>query len=51
MPKRLRPPKRTRNCIVCGKRFTPKRKDAMYCGGACKVKAYRWRKEERGSDA
>lgn len=50
MVRRLRPPKRNRSCIVCGRRFTPKRKDAMYCSAACKVKAFRWRKE-RGDDA
>jgi hypothetical protein len=50
MPKRLKPPKRTRSCIVCGKRFTPKRKDALYCGNACKQKAFRWRREEQEVD-
>lgn len=47
--KRIRPPKRNRQCAVCGKRFTPKRKDAMYCGPSCKQKAWRWSKE-RGAE-
>lgn len=31
-------------CVVCKKRFTAKKKDAMYCSDACKQKAYRERK-------
>ena len=47
---RLRPPKRNRACIVCGKRFTPIRRTARYCSLKCKQRAYRWRKErEEGS--
>lgn len=46
-PKKLRPPRRNRGCLVCGKRFTPKRKDARYCSPACKQKAWRWAKERR----
>ena len=48
MAKRLRPPKRVRSCIVCGRRFTPKRKDAKYCSNTCRQKAFYWRQEERG---
>ena len=44
--KRLRPPRRNRACIVCGRRFTPKRKTGLYCGSSCRQKAYRWRKEK-----
>jgi hypothetical protein len=31
----------------CGKTFTPKRSDALFCSAACKQKAYRRR---RGAD-
>lgn len=32
-----------RPCVECGETFQPKRKDAMYCGAACKQRAYRKR--------
>ena len=32
-----------RPCGRCGESFTPKRKDAVYCGGACRVAAHRAR--------
>ena len=28
-------------CKGCGKAFTPKRSDAVYCSNACRQKAYR----------
>ncbi len=28
-------------CKTCGKAFTPKRSDAVYCSNACRQKAYR----------
>lgn len=28
-------------CKTCGKTFTPKRSDAVYCSNACRQKAYR----------
>lgn len=31
-------------CSICGKQFTAKKRDAMYCSDACKQKAYRQRK-------
>ena len=30
-----------RICKVCGKVFTPKRSDGIYCSNACRQKAYR----------
>ena len=30
-------------CVVCGEKFTAKRKDALYCSNACKQAAYRKR--------
>ena len=30
-----------RVCKVCGKVFTPKRSDGVYCSNACRQKAYR----------
>ena len=32
-----------RVCIVCGKKFTPTRSDALYCSNACRQSAYRQR--------
>jgi hypothetical protein len=32
-----------RNCVHCGRAFTPRRRDARYCGGACRASAYRAR--------
>jgi predicted nucleic acid-binding Zn ribbon protein len=43
--KKVRRPRRNRNCLTCGQKFTPIRKDARYCSQKCKVKAWRWRKE------
>ena len=31
-------------CSECGEAFTPERSDALYCGAACKQRAYRKRK-------
>jgi len=39
MPKPKRP-----GCIVCGKKFTPTRSDAVTCSSACRQRAYRLRK-------
>jgi hypothetical protein len=33
----------TKDCSVCGEAFIPTRKDAVYCGAACRQKAYRLR--------
>lgn len=30
-----------KTCTVCGRKYTAKRIDSMYCGTACKQKAYR----------
>jgi uncharacterized OB-fold protein len=30
-----------RPCKGCGKTFTPKRSDAVYCSNACRQRAYR----------
>jgi hypothetical protein len=30
-----------RACAICGKQFTPKRSDALYCSARCKHKSYR----------
>jgi hypothetical protein len=30
-------------CNACGMQFTPKRKDALYCSGKCKQRAFRQR--------
>lgn len=30
-------------CVVCGRPFTPKRIDGVYCSNACRQKAYRQR--------
>jgi hypothetical protein len=42
-----------RECEVCGTRFTPTRKDGIYCTNACRQRAYRDRlttvpRKERG---
>jgi hypothetical protein len=31
-------------CAVCGRDFEPKRADARYCSGACRMAAYRARR-------
>jgi hypothetical protein len=35
---------RRRPCLICRKRFTPSRADAVTCSGRCRQKAYRLRK-------
>ncbi len=35
------------DCLVCGRRITGRRADALYCGGACQQKAHRARTAER----
>jgi len=32
-----------KTCVICGQRYTAKRKDAQYCSQACKQAAYRKR--------
>ena len=32
-----------RGCARCGRSFTPKRVDALFCGGGCRVAAHRER--------
>jgi hypothetical protein len=45
--KEKRAEERKKVCKVCGKEFTASRRDAKTCpGGACKQKAYRWRRKE-----
>ena len=39
--RRLTEPLRTQVCKMCGKVFTPKRSDALYCSNACRQRAYR----------
>ena len=34
-----------KQCVVCGEKFTAKRKDAQYCSAACKQAAYRKRND------
>lgn len=36
-------PKEPVKCVVCPERFIPSRKDQVYCSGACKKTAYRYR--------
>ena len=36
-------PREPRKCVVCPTRFTPFRSDQVYCSGACKKTAYRYR--------
>jgi len=33
--------RKNRICKGCGKTFTPKRSDAVYCSNACRQRAYR----------
>jgi len=39
--KARRKAQRQKVCLVCGKPFEAKRKDAVYCGGGCKQSKYR----------
>ena len=41
LSKRAREARKDRVCKVCGKVFTPKRSDGVYCSNACRQKAYR----------
>ena len=36
-----------RACRRCGESFTPRRRDADFCGGACRVAAHRERRRVR----
>jgi len=38
---------RSLTCVVCGKAFEAKRRDAKYCSRRCQVRAYRRMKKER----
>jgi hypothetical protein len=38
-----------RVCARCGESFTPKRADALFCGGGCRVAAHRERRRVTGS--
>jgi len=37
-------PEGTRECAACGRAFKPYRKEAAFCSGRCRQKAYRERK-------
>lgn len=37
-------------CRCCGKTFTPKRKDAVYCSNACRQKSYRQSVTDKSCD-
>ena len=39
--RRLAEPPRIQICRGCGKAFSPKRSDALYCSNACRQRAYR----------
>ena len=41
LTQRRREARQDRICKCCGKAFTPKRSDAVYCSNACRQKAYR----------
>ena len=41
LTQRRREARQDRLCKCCGKAFTPKRSDAVYCSNACRQKAYR----------
>ena len=41
LSERAREARKDRICKVCGKVFTPKRSDGVYCSNACRQKAYR----------